>query len=122
MSNKKFAFLVSVIVIAMFSVIFGLISYIDKHYEVNYSLSEITDGTYVIYYHTVSSAPAHNYDVVEICYDGQITTFKGKVNITYMDIQPYAVITVYPNAVNFDKIQIYVPSGTVLYQESVGIR
>ena len=122
MKNKRPIILTFSIVATAIIIVFLMVSHLEKHTEIKYNLSEINDGIYVIYHHTISSIPAQNYDVVEICSDNQLMTFDGTVNITYIDDKPYAIIARYYNAVHSDKINIYVPRGSVLYQEDVGVR
>lgn len=92
-----------------------------EYTESRYDLEEIESGIYARYYQTVSSIPAHNYDVAEICISGNIYTFKGTVCISYTSENPYAVV-MQNNLVNDDKVYLYVPKGTTDYRESVGIR
>lgn len=92
-----------------------------EYHESSYSLEEIKSGIYARYYQTVSTVPAHNYDVVEICADGNIRTYKGYVSITYTSESPYAVV-MQNSLVNDDKVYLYVPKGTVEYGESVGVK
>ena len=94
----------------------------NKHTETRYDLQEIQDGTYGIFYRTVSTVPAHNYDVIQFCSSGNIYEFSGEVHITYADVEPYAVVVEYPNIANGDKVHLYAPMGTVIYQENVGVR
>ena len=93
-----------------------------KHTETRYALQEIQDGTYGIFYRTVSTVPAHNYDAIQFCSNGNVYEFSGEVHITYTDVEPYAVVVEYPNIVNGDKVHLYTPMGTVMYQENVGVR
>ena len=60
--------------------------------EYTYDLSEIKNGTYAIYSIYSLSIPVDNYEVITICYDDEIHTFKGKVNIHRTDDNPYVDI------------------------------
>ncbi len=86
----------------------------------SYSLDEINDGVYAIYYVTHSRAPAYNYDVVTLNCNGSIRTFKGSVNITYTSTEP-CVDIVESNYINSDKVYVYIPKGSVEYAKDVGI-
>lgn len=97
-----------------------MIHYGNQHTEHKYSLSEMNDGVYAIYYNTHSRVPADNYEVVTLCCEGNIYTFKGDVFISFTDGEPYAKVKNY-NMVNADDIYVYVPHGTVNYAESVNI-
>ena len=92
-----------------------------EYTETRCDLEEIENGTYARYYQTVSAVPAHNYDVVEICINGNVRTYKGYVSITYTEGNPYAVI-MQNHLVNGNKVFLYVPKGTVEHGESVGVR
>ena len=107
-----------------FIVIYSVVDYLGKqseYHESRYELEEIENGIYVRTYHTVSTVPAHNYDVIEICINSKVCTYKGSVDITYINENPYAVI-MQNNLVNDDKVFVYVPKDTVDYRESVGVK
>lgn len=107
-----------------FIVIYSVVDYLGKQSEYHksrYELEEIENGIYVRTYHTVSTVTAHNYDVIEICINSKVCTYKGSVDITYTNENPYAVI-MQNNLVNDDKVFVYVPKGTVDYKESVGVK
>jgi len=115
----------AIITICVVSLIIGcfaaLISHGNKCVEHNYSLSELSEGTYGWYYRVSSQVPAQNYDVITLCCNGVVATFQGNVHITYTDSkEPYAVVKDY-NLVNADKIYVYVPRGTIHFQENVGV-
>ena len=97
-----------------------MIHYGNRSTENTYRLSEVNDGVYAIYYSTHSRVPAQNYEVITVCCDGNIYTFKGSVQISYVDTEPYATVKQY-NLVNSDEVHIYVPKGTVAYEENVNI-
>lgn len=114
--------IVAVLVIIFLDI--GLGFYVQKQSEYHNTkceLEEIESGIYTRYYQIVSSIPAHNYDVVEICINGNMRTYKGTVRITYTTEHPYAII-MQNNLVNSDKVFLYIPKGTVDYKENVGIR
>lgn len=107
-----------------FIVIYSVVDYLGKqseYHESKYELEEIESDIYARTYHTVSTVPAHNYDVIEICINGKVYTYKGSVDITYTNEKPYVVI-MQNNLVNDDKVFVYVPKGTVDYRESVGVK
>ena len=97
-----------------------MIHYGNRSTENTYRLSEVNDGVYAIYYSTHSRVPAQNYEVITVCCNGNIYTFKGSVQISYVDTEPYATVKQY-NLVNSDEVHIYVPKGTVSYEESINI-
>ena len=92
----------------------------EKTTKVIYSLDEINNGVYAIYYTTHSRASAYNYDVVTLNCNGNIKTFKGNVNITYTTDEPHTDIT-HSNYINNDKIYVYILKGSIEYARDVGI-
>lgn len=120
--KKNKSYIVTILIVAL--ALFTLIRWLEKQAEYHESrceLEEIEGGIYAMYYQTVSTVPAHNYDVVEICVNGNMRTYKGYVSITYTDETPYVVI-MQNNLVNDDKVFLYVQKGTVEHKESVGVR
>ena len=97
-----------------------MIHYGNRSNENTFQLYEENDGVYAIYYNTHSRVPAQNYEVITVCCNGNIYTFKGSVQISYVDTEPYATVKQY-NLVNSDEVHIYVPKGTVAYEESINI-
>ena len=93
-----------------------MIHYGNRSTENTFQLSEVNDGVYAIYYSTHSRVPAQNYEVITVCCNGNIYTFKGSVQISYVDTEPYATVKQY-NLVNSDEVHIYVPKGTVSYEK-----
>lgn len=108
------------IITAFLLFIVCVVHYGNQSTENTYQLSGINEGVYAIYYNTHSRVPAQNYEVVTVCCNGNIYTFKGDVQISYVDTEPYITVKQY-NLVNSDEVCIYVPKGTVVYEESVNI-
>lgn len=110
------------LVIVVFGVFLCWFTYYTEQYtETTYSLSEVDDGVFAIYHTVSSNVPAKNYEVLTICCNGSVYTFKGDVSITYTDNEPYAIVRKY-NIVNGDEIHIYIPKGAVEYQANVGLK
>lgn len=125
-SNKKSDSMPVIIAIILFIVTVVLlviwgVKNETEYVETKYSLSELNDGVYAVYYTTHSTVPAHNYEVITLNCNGNIYTFQGHVQITYTDENPY-VIYHKRNLVNADRMYVYVPSGSVEYQGSVMVR
>jgi hypothetical protein len=108
------------ILIGVIVIIGSLINHGNKYTEYQSPLYEMSDGVYAIYYTTHSSVPAYNYEVVTVCCNGNICTFKGNVNISFTNDEPYIKVKQY-NIVNADEVYVYVPQGTVSYQPSVNV-
>ena len=72
---------VLMIIVFVFFGVYKLAQYAEYTEEYSYELQEIKDGTYAIYHSVSSNVPANNYDVITICYNGQIHMFQGEVII-----------------------------------------
>ena len=111
-------------IIAIFLVLAGMLTYMivdsSQYTEHEYKLSEIQDGVYGSYNTVVSSIPAQNYDIITLCCDGQIRTFRGEVHISYINSTPY-VVHKSSNLVNADILYVYVPFGTIEYHNTVRV-
>lgn len=94
-------------------------NFFEKHNEYQYSLIELNDGVYAVCTNVVSNVPANNYEMITICCNGQIRTYKGYASITYTDKEPYAIVRDYYNLVNGEEVFIYVPYGSVEFNSSV---
>ena len=112
--------IITAIIFAIVVFCIGMIHYGNQYTESKYSLSELNEGVYAIYYNTHSRVPADNYEVVTVNCNGNIRTYKGYVSISYTNTEPYVSVR-NSNWVNADKIYVYVPQGTVSYEESVNI-
>lgn len=121
MKKKVLAIVYVVLAVSMMAALFSRFMYNNTHFDKKeYLLSEIEPGVYCAY-NTVSSAiPAENYEMVTLCCNGQIITLKGDVAITYSTSNPLAIVEDY-NIVNGDKITVFVPSGTVRFQENISV-
>ena len=117
--DKSTVIIIGIISAFILSII-CMIRYGNQSTENTFQLSEVNDGVYAIYYSTHSRVPAQNYEVITVCCNGNIYTFKGSVQISYVDTEPYATVKQY-NLVNSDEVHIYMPKGTVAYEESVNI-
>ena len=105
------------LITAFFTFIICLIFICSKTTEYRYDLQEVDNGVYAIYYNTYSRVPAQNYEVVTVCSNNSIYTFKGNIQISYVDTKPYATVK-QCNLVNSDEIYICVPKGTAAIYRS----
>ena len=99
--------------------IFTVISDSYKFKEYNLSLNEISENIYASYYQVHSAAPAHNYEVITICSNGNVQTFSGDVNIVFTDSVPRAEVKDYYKRVHGTEITVYIPQNSVKYEMSL---
>ena len=115
---KKILCICLVILLCVF--LFNCINnFFEQHNEYRYSLFELDDGVYGVYTNVVSNVPAHNYEMITICCNGQFRTYKGNVVITYTDAEPYVIVQDYYNIVNNEQVYLYVPYGSIQFQNNV---
>lgn len=119
---KKIKFwVITVLVIAVIITLFAaLINYGNQYTEHEYKLTEVSDGVYGYYYRISSRVPAENCECITLCCNGQVLSFKGDVGIVYSDEEPRVFIKSY-NIHNGDEITVYVPQGTIFFQENLGV-
>lgn len=90
-----------------------------KKYECE--IEEIQNGIYVRYQSTVSRAPAHNYEIITVCVDGQLITYKGSVEFIFTENENKIEVTEKPNMARNDKVIVYTSKDSVEYLGTVGI-
>lgn len=90
-----------------------------KKYECE--IEEIQDGIYARYQSTVSRAPAYNYEIITVCVNGQLITYKGSVEFVFTENENRIEATEKINMVNSDKVIVYTPKDSVKYLGTVGI-
>ena len=117
--NFKLIILCIALVVIPVAMLFGLNARGQASVTKEYSLSELDDGVYGIYTVVSSSIPAQNYEMITLCVNGQVCTFKGNVNIRYCE-SGYKLILEDKRHANCDIMNVYVPYGTIEY--SVGVR
>lgn len=111
--------------VASFGLIFGMIAMFnhrtEQYDEYKYDLREINDGIYVMYHRVSSSIPADNYDVATVNVGGTLYTWTGDVQITYTDESPHMILQDHP-IVHGKDMFIYVPEGSVKFEQNVGLK
>ena len=84
--------------------------------EYTYNLEELDKDVYGIYQTVVSAIPAENYEIMLVCYNGNIRKFKcSTVEILYTEEIPKITIKDYKQYKK-DEIILYVPSGGIEIQ------
>ncbi|MFR3950798.1 MAG: hypothetical protein ACLTY2_01975 [Coprococcus eutactus] len=110
------------IIATIFFGVYKFVSYGEYTEEYSYELQEIKDGTYAIYHSVSSNTPPHNYDVITVCYNGQIHMFQGTVNIQQTNDKPHIEITAKPHINYVDEITVFIPKGTIEFAYNIGLR
>lgn len=91
-----------------------------KKYECE--IEEIQDGIYTRYQSTVSRAPAYNYEIITVCVNGQLITYKGSVEFVFTENENRIEATEKPNMVHSDKVIVYTSKDSVEYLGTVDIK
>lgn len=112
--------MILIILLAVVSI--ETVSYMTWSKNYTYDLQTIDEEDNYALYNTVSSnTPAHNYEIISVCYDNKLHTLKGEVTINYTNKRPYIKIK-RTRLVYGDEYDLYIPKGTVLYMDGVGTR
>lgn len=90
-----------------------------KKYECE--IEEIQDGIYARYQSTVSRAPAYNYEIITVCVNGQLITYKGSVEFVFTENENKVEVAEKPNMVHSDKAIVYTSKDSVEYLGTIGI-
>lgn len=90
-----------------------------KKYECE--IEEIQNGIYARYQSTVSRAPAYNYEIITVCVNGQLITYKGSVKFVFTENENKIKVTEKPNMVRNDKVIVYTSKDSVEYLGTVGV-
>ena len=112
-----------VIIIAIIVSIIGLFAAIYSSCKTEtreYELSKLNSKYYGIYTSVHSNVPANNYETVILRCNDQVLTLDGDVNIWYVN-SDYKVVWKDVDFVHGDKIDIYVPEGSIEFYYNVGI-
>lgn len=111
-----------VLIILIAFVFTKCVSYMTWSENYTYDLQSIDDeGNYASYNTVSSNTPAHNYEIINVCYGNRLYTLKGRVTINYTNKTPYIKIK-RTHLVYGDEYDLYIPSGAVLYMDGVGTR
>lgn len=90
-----------------------------KKYECK--IEEIQSGIYARYQSTASSVPADNYEIITVCINGQLITYKGSVEFIFVENENKIKVTEKPSIVHGDKVIVYTSKDSVEYLGTVGI-
>lgn len=117
--NKPFKIIIAIIVSVVALILF--LNWANKTKKYECEIEEIQNGIYVRYQSTVSRALAHNYEIITVCIDGKLTTYKGSVEFIFVENENKIKVTERPNIVHSDKIIVYTSKDSVEYLGIVGI-
>lgn len=112
--------LLIIIIVLSVGLIWSMNHYGESSTTKEYELNELEADVYGIYTVVSSSIPAQNYEMITLCVNGQVYTFKGNVNIHYYDSKPKLILTD-KKYVNSDIMDIYVPRDSIEFAANVGI-
>ena len=120
--KKSFKIIIAIIAIA--AIVIGIKAFWDwanetKKYECE--IEEIQNGIYARYQSTVSRAPAYNYEIITVCVNGQLITYKGSVEFVFTENENRIEATEKLNMVHSDKVIVYTSKDGVEYLGTVGI-
>lgn len=120
--KKFFKTIISIIVIAVS--IIALILFLDwanKTEKYECKIEEIQSGIYVRYQSTVSRTPAYNYEIITVCINGKLITYKGNVEFIFSENENKIEVKEKTNTVCSDKVIVYTSKDSVEYLGAVGI-
>lgn len=116
-----FKTIILIIVIAVALILF--FNWANKTEKYECEIEEIQSGIYVRYQSTVSCVPAQNYEIVTVCINGQLITYKGSVKFIFTknENENKIEVTEKPNMVHNNKVIVYTSKDSVEYLGIVGI-
>lgn len=120
--KKSFKIIIAIIAIA--TIVIGIKAFWNwanetKKYECE--IEEIQNGIYARYQSTVSRAPAYNYEIITVCVNGQLITYKGNVKFVFTENENKVEVAEKPNMVHSDKAIVYTSKDSVEYLGTIGI-
>lgn len=120
--KKIFKIIIPVIVISVSIVALILfLNWTNKTEKYECEIEEIQSGIYTRYQSTASSIPAYNYEIITVCINGQLITYKGNVEFIFTENENKIEVTEKPNIVHGDKVIVYTSKDSVEYLGTVGI-
>lgn len=120
--KKFFKAIIAIIVIAVGIVALILfLNWANKTEKYECEIEEIQSGIYARYQNTASSIPADNYEIITVCINGQLITYKGNVEFIFVENENKIEVTEKPNIVHSDKVIVYTSKDSVEYLGTVGI-
>lgn len=122
MESESIGIIPIVILVIIFFLMIGFVTYDELHYEnKTYKLEEIDNGIYAKYYIVSTSDPMDNYEEVLVCIKDEIHRYTGKVEIKLINGNPYMNMKYYGNPYN-NEITLCVPRGSLEIMEGIELR
>mgnify|MGYP004496501287 FL=1 len=120
--KKIFKTIIPIIVIVVSIVALILfLNWANKTEKYEYEIEEIQSEIYVRYQSTASCTPAYNYEIITVCINGRLITYKGSVEFIFVENENKIEVTEKPNIVHGDKVIVYTSKDSVEYLGTVGI-
>ena len=120
--KKFFKTIISIIVIAVSIIALILfLNWANKTEKYECKIEEIQSGIYVRYQSTVSRTPAYNYEIITVCINGKLITYKGNVEFIFSENENKIEVKEKTNTVCSDKVIVYTSKDSVEYLGAVGI-
>ena len=117
--KKLFKIIIPIIVIAVALILF--LNRTNKTEKYECKIEEIQSGIYARYQSTASSIPTYNYEIITVCIDGKLVTYKGSIEFIFTENENKIEVTEKPNLVRNDKVIVYTSKDNVEYLGTVGI-
>ena len=120
--KKSFKIIIAIAVIA--TIVIGiktLRNQVNETKKYECEIEEIQNGIYARYQSTVSRAPAYNYEIITVCVNGQLVTYKGSVEFVFTENENRVEVTEKPNVTYCDKVIVHTSKDSVEYLGTVDI-
>lgn len=120
--KKSFKIIIAIIAIATITIgIKAFWNWANETKKYECKIEEIQNGIYARYQSTVSRAPAYNYEIITVCVNGQLITYKGSVKFVFTENESRIEVAEKPNMVHSDKVIVYTSKDSVEYLKTIGI-
>ena len=121
--KKSFKIIIAITAIAIIAIgIKAFWNWANETEKYECEIEEIQNGIYARYQSTVSRAPAYNYEIITVCVNGQLITYKGSVKFVFTENENKIEVTEKPNMVHSDKVIVYTSKDSVEYLGTVDIK
>ena len=120
--KKSFKIIIAITAIAIIAIgIKAFWNWANETEKYECEIEEIQNGIYARYQSTVSRAPAYNYEIITVCVNGQLITYKGSVKFVFTENENKIEVKEKPNMVHSDKVIVYTSKDSVECLGTIGI-